>query len=85
MQPAPLDEYSLDLFRWHVEANSVRRRRKIYRKPRPRRIGWQLLGLEHPRGQMGVDSGVALGTTYFVPMIARFGISQCWWRRVGGK
>ena len=38
--------------------------------PRPRRIGWQLLGFAHPSGHLGADAGAALERTCTAPMLA---------------
>lgn len=74
MESTPLDENSADgaIFRRPVEPNSVIRRRKIYRKPKPSRIGWQLLALEQPNGQAGVHVGAAVDMLKVIaPIVAR--------------
>ena len=56
------------------------RRRKIYRKPRPSRIGWQELAFEHPRGHGGIDVGAELEASKVItPIVAICRIAWWWW------
>ena len=53
-------------------------RRKIYKKPRPRRIGWQELAFEQNRGHVVIDVGAELEASKVItPIVAIFSIA--WW------
>ena len=74
MQSPPFDEPSIDVdtFRPAPEPNSVSSRRNIYRKPKPSRIGWQLLTLEQPIGGGGAHVGAAVDALKLIaPIVAR--------------
>ena len=55
------------------QSNSITSKQNTYTKPRPRRMGWQLLGLEQPNGTMGVEDGGAVLEMRWIGLIVSGG------------